>query len=327
MAQELPVIRIVEALLKHAILQEASDIHIEPDEKEVRIRYRIDGMLHDAMALPKTVLAGIVARIKILSNLKLDEHRLPQDGRFKIEQDGRRIAFRVSILPVYSGEKIVMRLLDEGSKGLTLEAMGLWGEALEKIHRAIKRPNGMILVTGPTGSGKTTTLYTAMDILNTPTVNISTVEDPIEYKMSRINQTQVSPQIGLTFSQGLRALLRQDPDIIMVGEIRDKETMEIAIHAAMTGHLVLSTLHTNSAAGAIPRLLDMGAEAFLVASTVNVVMAQRLVRKLCSDCRQPFALDAEILKSLGEEVNLDKLLETAAKNNFLDKNLAEEKDW
>jgi type IV pilus assembly protein PilB len=326
-AQELPVIRIVEALLKHAILQEASDIHIEPDEKEVRVRYRIDGMLHDAMTLPRSVLAGIVARIKILSNLKLDEHRLPQDGRFKIEQDDRRIAFRVSILPVYSGEKIVMRLLDESSKGLTLEAMGLWGEALEKIHGAIKKPNGMILVTGPTGSGKTSTLYTVMDILNTPKVNISTVEDPIEYKMPRINQTQVNPQIGLTFSQGLRALLRQDPDIIMVGEIRDKETMEIAIHAAMTGHLVLSTLHTNDAAGAIPRLVDMGAEPFLIASTVNVVMGQRLVRKLCSDCRQSFKLDQELRESLGREVNLDRLLEIAAQNNFIDKNIAATKDW
>jgi len=326
-AQELPIIRIVEALLKHAILQDASDIHIEPDEKEVRIRYRIDGMLHDAMNLPKTVLAGIVARIKILSNLKLDEHRLPQDGRFKIEQDGRRIAFRVSILPVYSGEKIVMRLLDESSKGLTLEAMGLWGEALEKIHRAIKKPNGMILVTGPTGSGKTTTLYTVMDILNTPKVNISTVEDPIEYKMPRINQTQVNPQIGLTFSRGLRALLRQDPDIIMVGEIRDKETVEMAIHAAMTGHLVLSTLHTNSAAGAIPRLVDMGAEPFLIASTVNVAMAQRLVRKLCPDCRQSFTLDQDLLKSLGEEIGLDRILDVAARSNFIDKNTAAAKDW
>jgi type IV pilus assembly protein PilB len=326
-AQELPVIRIVDALLKHAIIQDASDIHIEPDEKEVRIRYRIDGMLHDAMALPKTVMSGIVDRIKILSNLKLDEHRLPQDGRFKIDQEGKRMAFRVSILPVYAGEKIVMRLLDESSKGLTLEGMGLWGEALEKIHRAIKKPNGMILVTGPTGSGKTTTLYTIMDILNTPRVNISTVEDPIEYKMSRINQTQVSPQIGLTFSQGLRALLRQDPDIIMVGEIRDNETMEIAIHAAMTGHLVLSTLHTNSAAGTIPRLIDMGAESFLIASTVNVVMAQRLVRKLCSDCRQEFTLDAEIRKTLSKEVDLDKILEIAAQNNLIDKEIAAQKDW
>ncbi|MFA5871823.1 MAG: ATPase, T2SS/T4P/T4SS family [Parcubacteria group bacterium] len=317
-AQGLPIIRIVDTLLKHAVLQEASDIHIEPDEKEVRIRYRIDGILHDAMTLPKSVMDGIVARIKILSNLKLDEHRLPQDGRFKIEQDSHRVAFRVSILPVYSGEKIVMRLLDESSKGLTLEGMGLWGKSLEDIHQAIKKPNGMILVTGPTGSGKTTTLYTVMDILNTPQVNISTVEDPIEYKMPRINQTQVMPQIGLTFSSGLRSLLRQDPDIIMIGEIRDKETMEIAIHAAMTGHLVLSTLHTNSAAGAIPRLLDMGAESFLVASTINVVVGQRLLRKLCSDCRQPFNLDEELSASLKKQVDIARIVEIAKKNNLID---------
>lgn len=326
-AQDLPVIRIVDTLLKHAILQEASDIHIEPDEKEVRVRYRLDGILHDAMTLPKTVMDGIVARIKILSNLKLDEHRLPQDGRFKIEQDDRRIAFRVSMLPVYAGEKIVMRLLDESSKGLTLEGMGLWGNPLEIIHQAIKKPNGMILVTGPTGSGKTTTLYTIMDILNTPQVNISTVEDPIEYKMFRINQTQVNPVIGLTFSQGLRALLRQDPDIIMVGEIRDEETMEIAIHSAMTGHLVLSTLHTNSAVGTIPRLIDMGAEPFLVASTINVVMAQRLVRKLCPDCRQAYTLDKELMDSLQSQVDMERVLEIAKKNNLLDKNIIENFDW
>ena len=326
-AQDLPVIRIVDTLLKHAVLQEASDIHIEPDEKEVRVRYRIDGLLHDAMTLPKAVLDGIVARIKILSNLKLDEHRLPQDGRFKIEQDDRRIAFRVSILPVYSGEKVVMRLLDESSKGLTLEGMGLWGQPLEQVHQAIKKPNGMILVTGPTGSGKTTTLYTIMDILNVPQVNISTVEDPIEYKMFRINQTQVNPPIGLTFSHGLRALLRQDPDIIMVGEIRDEETMDIAIHAAMTGHLVLSTLHTNSAAGAIPRLLDMGAEPFLVASTVNVVMAQRLVRRLCSDCRQAYSLDDELVDSLKQQIDLERIFDVALKNNLLGKEISGSRDW
>lgn len=326
-ARDLPVIRIVDTLLKHAILQEASDIHIEPDEKEVRVRYRIDGLLHDAMTLPRTVLDGIGARIKILSNLKLDEHRLPQDGRFKIEQDGHRVAFRVSILPVYSGEKVVLRLLDESSKGLTLEKMGLWGGPLEKIHQSIKKPNGMILVTGPTGSGKTTTLYTIMDILNQPQVNISTVEDPIEYKMFRINQTQVNPQIGLTFSQGLRALLRQDPDIIMVGEIRDEETMEIAVHAAMTGHLVLSTLHTNSAAGAIPRLLDMGAEPFLIASTVNVVMAQRLVRRLCPDCRQKYSLDNELISSLKQRIDLERVFDLALKNNLLEKELSQSRDW
>lgn len=309
-AQDLPIVRIVDTLLKHAILQSASDIHIEPDEKEVRVRYRIDGVLHDAMTLPRQVLDGLVARIKVLSNLKLDEHRLPQDGRFKIEKEGYRISFRVSILPVFEGEKIVMRLLDESSKGLTLEKMGLSGHALEAVHMHIKRPNGMILVTGPTGSGKTTTLYTVMDILNTTEVNISTVEDPVEYRMARVNQTQVNAKIGMTFAAALRSLLRQDPDIIMVGEIRDSETMQIAVEAAMTGHLVLSTLHTNSAAGTLPRLLDMGAEAFLVASTVNVVIAQRLVRKLCNECKTEYCLDDKDIESLNAIFDMDEMLKT-----------------
>ncbi|HSA07958.1 MAG TPA: GspE/PulE family protein, partial [Candidatus Moranbacteria bacterium] len=307
-AQDLPIIRIVDTLIKHAILQSASDIHIEPDEKEVRVRYRIDGILHDAMTLPRQVNDGLVARIKVLSNLKLDEHRLPQDGRFKIEKDGYKISFRVSLLPVFEGEKIVMRLLDETSKGLTLEKMGLMGDALEIVHRGIKRPNGMILVTGPTGSGKTTTLYTAMDILNTPEVNISTVEDPIEYRMMRVNQTQINPKINMTFASALRALLRQDPDIIMVGEIRDGETMQIAIEAAMTGHLVLSTLHTNSAAATLPRLLDMGAEAFLIASTVNVIIGQRLVRKLCNECKTAYTLSEKEVKALSDVFDMDKIL-------------------
>ncbi len=313
-AQGLPIIRIVDTLIKHAILQGASDIHIEPDEKEVRVRYRIDGILHEAMTLPKQVSDGIIARIKVLSNLKLDEHRIPQDGRFKIEKEDIKISFRVSILPIFDGEKIVMRLLNENSKGLTLEKMGLVGEGLEIIHREIKRPNGMILVTGPTGSGKTTTLYTVMDILNTPDVNISTVEDPVEYRMSRINQTQVHPKVGLTFAAGLRSLLRQDPDIIMVGEIRDNETMEMAVQAAMTGHLVLSTLHTNSAAGTLPRLIDMGAEPFLVASTVNVIIAQRLVRKLCADCRKEHKLEEEEYKTLQDNYNMEEILEVLKKN-------------
>ena len=307
-AQDLPIIRIVDTLIKHAILQSASDIHIEPDEKEVRVRYRIDGILHDAMTLPRQVNDGLVARIKVLSNLKLDEHRLPQDGRFKIEKDGYKISFRVSLLPVFEGEKIVMRLLDETSKGLTLEKMGLMGDTLEIVHRGIKRPNGMILVTGPTGSGKTTTLYTAMDILNTPEVNISTVEDPIEYRMMRVNQTQINPKINMTFASALRALLRQDPDIIMVGEIRDGETMQIAIEAAMTGHLVLSTLHTNSAAATLPRLLDMGAEAFLIASTVNVIIGQRLVRKLCNECKTTYTLSEKEVKALSDVFDMDKIL-------------------
>ena len=326
-AQGLPIIKIVDTLIKHAILQSASDIHIEPDEKEVRVRYRIDGILHDAMILPKQVAQGIIARIKVLSNLKLDEHRVPQDGRFKIEKDGKKMSFRVSILPIFDGEKIVMRLLDESAKGLTLEKMGLVGHALEVIHRQMKKPNGMILVTGPTGSGKTTTLYTAMDILNTPDVNISTVEDPVEYRMPRINQTQIYPKVGLTFAAGLRSLLRQDPDIIMVGEIRDKETMEMAVQAAMTGHLVLSTLHTNSAAGTLPRLIDMGAEPFLIASTLNVVIAQRLVRKLCPDCRKEYKMDDKEIKSFEDIYNLDKILENIKKSGILKSKVEAKDKW
>ncbi|PJA64613.1 MAG: hypothetical protein CO159_02120 [Candidatus Portnoybacteria bacterium CG_4_9_14_3_um_filter_40_10] len=307
-AEELPIVKIVDTLLKHAILQKASDIHIEPLEKEVIVRYRIDGILHDAMVLPSQVQAGIVARIKVLANLKLDEHRLPQDGRFKIETEEYKISFRVSILPVYSGEKIVMRLLPEGSKGLTLEILGFRGEALERIHQNIKKANGMILVTGPTGSGKTTTLYAVMDILNTPEVNISTVEDPIEYRMPRINQTQVNPKIGLTFANGLRSLVRQDPDIIMVGEIRDTETASLAVNAALTGHLVLSTLHTNSAAASFVRLIDMKVEPFLISSTTNCVIAQRLVRLLHQDSKEKYKLSSDEIKSLGGQFNLDEIL-------------------
>lgn len=326
-AAGLPIIRIVDTLLKHAILESASDIHIEPDEKEVHVRYRIDGVLHDAMTLPKDVAAGLVARIKVLSNLKLDEHRLPQDGRFKIEKDDYKISFRVSMLPVFDGEKVVMRLLDESSKGLTLEKMGLNGNALEAVHREINKPNGMILVTGPTGSGKTTTLYTVMDILNTPEVNISTVEDPVEYRMPRVNQTQISPKVGMTFAAALRALLRQDPDIIMVGEIRDQETLEIAMHAAMTGHLVLSTLHTNSAAATLPRMLDMGAEPFLIASTVNVIVAQRLVRRLCPECRKEYTLDKKEIEALAKSYDIESIF-TYLKNDPASKKYMDKaKSW
>ncbi len=307
-AEELPVIRIVDTLLKHAIMQRASDIHIEPCEKEVIVRYRIDGVLHDAMVLPKLVSLGLVARIKVLSNLKLDEHRLPQDGRFKIETGDFKYSIRVSILPIFTGEKIVMRLLSETSKALTLDALGFTGDSLESIQHGLKRPVGMVLITGPTGSGKTTTLYSMLDILNTPEINISTVEDPIEYRMLRINQTQVNAKIGLTFASGLRSLVRQDPDVIMVGEIRDKETSALAINAALTGHLVLSTLHTINAAGAIPRLIDMGAEPFLISSTLNVIIAQRLVRRLCSNSEKYKLKDSEI-KNLAKYVDLNHLLE------------------
>ncbi|MDP1884745.1 MAG: ATPase, T2SS/T4P/T4SS family [Candidatus Moranbacteria bacterium] len=326
-AQGLPIIRIVDTLIKHAILQEASDIHIEPDEKEIRVRYRIDGILHDAMTLPKQIKHGIIARIKVLSNLKLDEHRVPQDGRFKIEKEDMKISFRVSILPIFDGEKIVMRLLNENSKGLTLEKMGLGGFGLEIVHRQIKKPNGMILVTGPTGSGKTTTLYTIMDILNTPEVNISTVEDPVEYRMPRVNQTQIYTKVGLTFAAGLRALLRQDPDIIMVGEIRDQETLEMAIHAALTGHLVLSTLHTNSAAATLPRIIDMGAEPFMVASTVNVIIAQRLVRKLCQDCKKEYKMTAKELETLNDNYDMAAIWEVVRKNDATKESVAGKAAW
>lgn len=307
LAEDLPVVRIVDTLLNHAIIQSASDIHIEPMENQLLVRYRIDGILHDAMVLPKDIASGITARIKILSNLKLDEKRLPQDGRFKIQLENEKVSFRVSTLPTHFGEKTVMRLLRESSGGYTLEALGFHGYSLETIHHAMKQHIGMILVTGPTGSGKTTTLYTVLDILNTPDVNISTIEDPIEYQMPRINQTQVRPDIGLTFSQGLRALLRQDPDIVMVGEIRDGETASLGINAALTGHLVLSTLHTNSASGAFPRFIDMGAEAFLVVSTVNVVIAQRLVRRL-ENAKEKYFLSKDEINNLAKNANLDRLL-------------------
>ena len=307
LAEDLPVVRIVDTLLNHAIIQDASDIHMEPQDAQFLIRYRIDGILRDAMILPRSAAPGITARIKVLANLKLDEKRLPQDGRFKITTQGQKVSFRVSTLPTYFGEKTVMRLLKETAQGFTLEGLGFHGDALEKIHWSTRQTTGMILATGPTGSGKTTTLYTILDLLNTPDVNISTVEDPIEYQMPRVNQTQVKPEIGLTFSNGLRSLVRQDPDIIMVGEIRDGETAGLAVNASLTGHLVLSTVHTNSAAGAIPRLLDMGVEAFLLVSTLDVIIAQRLVRRLCGSKEKHMLTSAE-LKTLDKSVDLDHVL-------------------
>lgn len=316
-AEDLPVIKIVDTLLKHAILQGASDIHIEPEEKDVVIRFRIDGVLGDAMTLPKLIMQGIIARIKVLSNLKIDEHRLPQDGRFKVESSDYRVAFRVSIIPVFDGEKVVMRLLDESSKVLTLEQIGFRERDLQVANNEVKKPNGMILVVGPTGSGKTTTLYTILGMLNTPKVNISTLEDPVEYRMSRVNQSQINTKIGFTFASGLRTLLRQDPDIIMVGEIRDRETAELAVHAALTGHLVLSTLHTNSAAGTLPRLTDMGIESFLVATTTNVIISQRLVRKICSECKEEYSLDEKELKGLAQIVNIDSIAAVLKKEKVI----------
>jgi type IV pilus assembly protein PilB len=309
MAEDLPVVRIVDTLLRHAIIQGASDIHIEPGEEEVVVRYRIDGILNDAMKLPKHAAGTLVARIKVLSNLKLDQKRLPQDGRFKMEMDGQKVAFRVSILPVFFGEKIVMRLLRETRTGFSLEGIGFHGTTLERIHKATRATTGIILVTGPTGSGKSTTLYTVLDLLNTPEVNISTIEDPIEYQMPRVNQSQVKPEIGFTFAAGLRSLMRQDPDIIMVGEIRDEETASLAINAALTGHLVLATVHTNSASGTVARLVDMGVETFLLVSTLRVAVGQRLVRKL-SDDRLPYILTKAEREELGAQVDLDAVLKT-----------------
>ena len=308
LAQDLPVIRIVDTLLEYAILENASDIHIEPEEKQVTVRYRIDGILRQVMTLPKSIHPGITARIKILSDLKLDEHRLPQDGRFKVEAPGYNVSFRVSIIPTYDGEKIVLRLLNEKTGLLTLEQLGFLPKSLEKIQRNISKPHGLILITGPTGSGKTTTLYAILNVLNSPEVNIITIEDPIEYRMHGVNQSQVNPKIGYTFAIGLRAYLRQDPDIIMVGEIRDPETAEIAIHAALTGHLVLSTLHTNDTPTTLPRLSEMGIPAFLVASTCNVIVAQRLVRKICQDCIESYTLTKAEMEKLEKQIDLTSLL-------------------
>jgi type IV pilus assembly protein PilB len=316
-AEDLPVIKMVDTLLEYAILERASDIHIEPAEKEVAIRYRIDGILRKVMTLPKSTHAGIISRIKILSNLKLDEHRLPQDGRFKIVSTEYRIAFRVSIIPTFDGEKIVLRLLDEKNQIVTLEQLGLEPKSLDIIKREIKKPHGMILVTGPTGSGKTTTLYVVLNLLNSPKVNIVTVEDPIEYRIGSINQCQVSTKIGFTFASALRSFLRQDPNIIMVGEIRDMETAEISIHAALTGHLLLSTLHTNDAASATLRLLDMGVPAFLLSSTLNLTIAQRLARKICPECIESYNLTEEKIKELEKLFDLKSILKTLEKEKIL----------
>jgi type IV pilus assembly protein PilB len=317
LAEDLPVVRIVNTLLEYAIFEDASDIHIEPEEKNITVRYRVDGILHNVMTLPKNVQSGIEARIKILANLKVDEHRLPQDGRFKIATEEYKVSFRVSIIPTFDGEKIVMRLLNERAQTLTLEQLGFQPSVLQIIKRNITKPHGMILVTGPTGSGKTTTLYTVMNILNTPKVNISTIEDPIEYRMQHVNQSQVNVKINFTFALGLRALLRQDPDIIMVGEIRDEETAEIAVHAAMTGHLLLSTLHTNDAVTTLPRLTQMNIPSFLVASTTNIILAQRLVRKICTNCIQSFNLDKEVIDELKKQLNIPDILEKLEKNKII----------
>jgi type IV pilus assembly protein PilB len=287
-AENSPVAQTINLLLEYAIRSNASDVHIEPREDFVQIRYRIDGILKEVNRLPRNVVNALISRIKILSNLKIDERRVPQDGRFKIKVAGKQYALRVSTLPIVDGEKVVMRILDESNQAVTLKDLGYWGHSLAVISRALTEPNGMILITGPTGSGKSTSLFSVLTMLNTPDVNISTVEDPVEYKIPGVNQTQTNSKAGMTFATGLRALLRQDPNIIMVGEIRDGETANLGVQAALTGHLVFSTLHTNNAATSLPRLLDMGIEPFLIASTVKAVIGQRLVRRLCMVCRQKY---------------------------------------
>lgn len=306
LAEDSPIAQTVNLIIEYAVKAGASDIHIEPREDYVSVRYRVDGVLREANKLPKKVVGALISRIKILANLKIDEHRAPQDGRFKLSASGQGFALRVSTLPIMDGEKVVMRILNESSQAQTLEDLGYWGPSMEMVKRAIVQPYGMILVTGPTGSGKSTSLFSVLSMLNRPDVNISTVEDPVEYRVVGANQTQVNPVAGMTFVNGLRALLRQDPNVIMVGEIRDGETANLAVQAALTGHLVFSTLHTNNAATCLPRLLDMGVEPFLIASTVRAVIGQRLVRRLCVECRESYAPDEPVLKQLAEIFHTDQ---------------------
>jgi general secretion pathway protein E len=306
LASEAPVIRLVNSILTQAVRARASDIHIEPYERELKVRYRIDGLLYNTLTPPRRLQAAISSRIKVMANLNIAERRLPQDGRIRIRVGEKDVDIRVSVVPIAYGERIVLRLLDKTSVLLGLEEIGMAEAAYSRYSRLIKRTNGIILVTGPTGSGKTTTLYGTLNKINAPELNIITIEDPIEYQLSGIGQIQVNPRIDLTFANGLRSILRQDPDIIMVGEIRDRDTAEIAIQASLTGHLVFSTLHTNDAAGAVTRLLDMGVEAFLVSSSVTAIIAQRLVRVICRECREAYRPDLSLVKELG----LDRLSAT-----------------
>ena len=304
--KEAPIAKIVSTVLEFAIKSRASDIHIEPEELKTRVRYRIDGILHEKLTLPKTIHDALVSRIKILSEMKIDEKRIPQDGRFTFKLGVDEVDLRISTLPTVDGEKVVIRLLKKTGGVPVLDELGLRGPQLKDLEESISKPYGIILVTGPTGSGKTTTLYSVLSRLNNPTVNISTLEDPVEYQIPGINQVQTNPQAGLNFANGLRAFLRQDPNIILVGEIRDKETTQLAIQAALTGHLVFSTLHTNDAATAIPRLIDLGGEPFLIASVLNAVVAQRIVRKICTYCKEFYVPDQKVQDNIKQI--LDDLL-------------------
>jgi len=296
--REEKIAKVVNAILEFAIKARASDIHIEPQEERTRVRYRIDGILHEKLALPKTIHDAVVSRIKILSGLRIDEKRVPQDGRFNFKAGDQEVDLRISTLPTVHGEKVVMRLLKKSGGVPDLPELGLRGRALKNLEDAILRPHGIIIVCGPTGSGKTTTLYSVLSRINTPKVNIVTLEDPVEYQIPGVNQVQVNPAAGLTFASGMRSFLRQDPNIIMVGEIRDRETTELAVQASLTGHLVFSTLHTNNAAQAIPRLLDLGAEPFLLASSLTCLVAQRICRRVCPDCKEEFSPPPEVLEDI-----------------------------
>lgn len=300
---EAPVTKLVQVIISHAIEGKSSDIHIEPMENNFRVRFRIDGVLHTSLVLPMEVGPAVISRIKILSNLKIDEKRKPQDGRFRLSNNGKDIDFRVSSLPVINGEKIVLRILDKGEGIANIESLGLLGTALENAKKAVEETYGMILMTGPTGSGKSTTLYALLSLLNNEERNIITLEDPIEYNLDGLNQSQVKPDIGYTFASGLRTILRQDPNVIMVGEIRDAETAELAVHAALTGHLMFSTLHTNTATGSIPRLIDMKIEPFLLSSSLRLVAAQRLARKICEDCRIQVEVPDSVRKNIAKEIS------------------------
>jgi type IV pilus assembly protein PilB len=302
-AEDAPIVKLVNSFISQAINQRASDIHLEPYENELRIRYRIDGVLYEVASPPRNLQGALVSRLKILSQLDIAERRLPQDGRFRMHIKEKVVDVRLSTLPTIYGEKVVMRILDKSNLAIDLKDLGMEENMLMEFGKAIESPYGMIVVTGPTGSGKTTTLYSALSRVNTTGKNIITVEDPVEYRIYGINQVQVQPKIGLTFAAGLRSILRQDPDIVMVGEIRDRETAEIAIRAALTGHLVFSTLHTNNAVGTLARLVDMGIEPFLVASSVVLVMAQRLVRRICPDCKKEYTPPEELKKLVKEKIS------------------------
>lgn len=297
-----PVSKIVSVIIRHAVDGGASDIHAEPMEKETRIRYRIDGVLRTSLVLPKYIHSAIVSRVKVLANLKLDETRIPQDGRIRMTVDGKDIDLRVSVIPLLNQEKVVMRVLDVSKKAPTLEELGYLDKHIDIIKKNIERPHGMFLISGPTGSGKSTTLYSVLSQLNVEGVNISTLEDPIEYHLKGVNQSQVNHEVDFVFSTGLRAILRQDPDIIMVGEIRDSETAELAVHAGLTGHLIFSTIHTNDAFGVVPRLVDMGVEPFLISSTLNLVIAQRLVRIICEHCKEEVKLPDDVKEEVEKEI-------------------------